>query len=51
MHLLHMRFDNARVGGRGELGISRSGDEIAEWTILDERRRASTAGAGAGDWV
>jgi len=39
MHLLQMCFDNAREGGNGKLSISRSGYEIAKWTILDEGPR------------
>ncbi|MGA2262458.1 MAG: hypothetical protein ABSH28_13610 [Acidobacteriota bacterium] len=39
MHFLHMCFDNARKGGRGELSICRSGDEIAKWTTLDDGPR------------
>lgn len=39
MHFLNMYFDNARDGGRGELKIERSGDEIARWTILEEGPR------------
>jgi hypothetical protein len=39
MHFLYMYFDNARDGGRGELKIERSGDEMARWTILEEGPR------------
>ena len=39
MHFLHMSFRNARHAGSGELRISRSGDEVAKWTILDEGPR------------
>jgi hypothetical protein len=36
MHFLNMHFDNAHHGGRGELKIERSGDQIARWTIIEE---------------
>jgi len=39
MHLLHMSFRNARHAGSGELRISRRGDELAKWTVLDEGPR------------
>jgi len=39
MHFLQICFDNAREGGHGVLSISRSRDEIAKWTILDEGPR------------
>jgi hypothetical protein len=39
MHFLQMSFRNARHAGTGELRISRSGNKIAKWTILDESPR------------
>jgi hypothetical protein len=36
MHFLKMSFRNAKHAGGSELQISRTGDRIAKWTILDD---------------